>query len=143
MRRAMSEVQSDRGGAVVSVLWLFPVMMLFVSLIVAGGRVASTAADVQAAAREAARQATLANSEGVARSVTRPIAMEFLADKGIRCLVPSVPTDITPRFEPGAQIEVEVVCVVSIADLGIPGVPGSITVRRSAVEVVDTYRGVD
>lgn len=137
-------LKPDAGSGVVNVLLLFPSMMLFIELIVMGGRLASTAADVQAAAREAARQATLANSGSTAEDSVRPTALVFLRDADSLCLVPTTDTQIAPYFTQGAEIAVEVQCIVSIADLGlVPGVPGSVTITRTAVESVDTYRAVD
>lgn len=143
-RSVRSRLRGDSGSGVVSILLLFPSMVLFVELIVLGGRIASTTADVQAAAREAARQATLANTDGAARAAVRPTALGFLREADSLCLVPSTDTQITPSFTQGGLVEVEVQCIVTIADLGlVPGVPGSVTITRSAVEPIDTYRAVD
>lgn len=138
------QLRSDDGGAVVSFIILASTMVLFIEMIVLGGRIASTTSDVQAAAREAARQATLANTESAARNAVRPTALGFLQEVDSWCLVPSTDTQITPAFVQGGEVSVEVQCVVSIADLGlVPGVPGSVTLRRTAVEPIDTYRAVD
>jgi hypothetical protein len=46
-------------------------------------------------------------------------------------------------FRPGGEIVVDVSCQESLADLAIPGLPGTRTVGVRSVEVIDTYRGTE
>lgn len=126
--------------AAVDIMMYFPIMVLFIELIVVGGRVASTQADVQSAAREAARQASLANDFGTASARANDVGLGALEDKGYRCESPSV--SLGGNFEAGGIVKVEVRCTVRLNDLGFLPVPGSHTVVRTALEPIDTYRVV-
>lgn len=142
-----SRMRDDSGAALATYLILFPVLVMFVELIVLGGRVAATGADIQSAAREAARAGTLAAGPGSLPSVISGPVSVGLAGKGFRCQSPSVTVGAATNFvaegQPGGQVEVVVTCTVQLSDLDLLSIPGSITIRRSAVEPIDTYRAVD
>ena len=50
-------------------------------------------------------------------------------------------TDVS-HFYPGGYVTVTVVCQVPLADLAVPGLPGSTTVRASSTAPIDPYRSV-
>ena len=129
--------------AVVELLMVFPLIVLFVELIVLGGRVANARGAVASAAREAARQATLTNSLGSARTVIGPVALTALADRGYTCENPSVELGPDTRFERGGRVEVVVTCQLNLSDLDLLSVaPGGTTVEKSVLEPIDRYRAV-
>ena len=141
--RPWRRLRGETGSALVTFLLLFPVLVVFVELIVLGGRVASTSADVRSAAREAARQASVASGPGAVPGVIGPAVNVALAGKGFRCQAPSVSVGAGTNFVAGGQIEIEVSCRVDLSDLDLLGAPGSIVITESAVEPVDRYRVVD
>lgn len=135
--------RSESGMAIVELVVFFPVIVLFIELIVLGGRVGVARGDVASAAREAARQATLANSRSGAAEVIGPVALAALDDRGYACENPSVVLGPNTRFEPGGQVEVVVVCRLNFSDLDLLSVaPGATVVEQSVLEPIDTYRVV-
>lgn len=133
----------DRGSSIITFLILAPMMVMFLELIVLGGRVATTNADVQSAAREAARQASLANGPGSAPLVINPAVAVALGSKGFRCQSPSAIVGPGTNFVPGGVVEVEVTCTVQLSDLDLLSIPGSITITKIAAEPIDRFRVVD
>ncbi len=135
--------RSEAGFAAVELVMIFPVVVLFLELMVLGGRVAVARNDVASAAREAARQATLANSERSAGQVIGPVALTALADRGYACQAPSVRLGPATRFERGGQVEVVVTCQLDLSDLDLLSVaPGGTTVEQAVLEPIDRYRAV-
>jgi hypothetical protein len=124
-------------------LILAPILMMGLELVAVGGRVAAATADVQSAAHEAARQASLAQSQGSAATVIGPVALEALAGKGFQCQNPVVALGSATTFGPGGQVQVQVQCTVNLSDIDLLNLPGSITIGRAATEPIDRYRAVD
>lgn len=137
-------LRGDRGGSLVSLLMLAPILVMFLEIIVLGGRVAAAHADIQSAAREAARQASLAGGPGSAPTVIGPVVTTALNGKGFQCQSPNVQIGAGTNFVAGGQVEIEVTCTVQLSDLGffIP-MPGSLTITRAAAEPIDRYRVVN
>ncbi len=140
----IGERRPEAGIAAVELLMIFPLIVLFVELIVLGGRVATARNDVASAAREAARQATLTNSQASARDVIGPVALTALANRGYACESPSVQLGGNTRFVRGGQVEVVVTCQLNLSDLDLLSVaPGGTTVEKTVLEPIDRYRAVN
>jgi len=146
-----SLLRSDDGAGVVSVVLIFPVIIIFAQLIVFGGRLAATKADVHAAAREAARTASIAIGSSTAANNIEAAAMEVLDDRGILCGSPAIaltkndfrdPGDRADYGEGGPVVEVTVGCQVQVSDLTFLPVPASgyIEVSAAALEPIDAFR---
>ena len=135
--------RAEQGMAVVEYVLLFPLFVLILELIVVGGRVAATHADVQSAAREAARQASLAAGPSSAAGVIGPTADASLASKGASCRSNTARFGAGTDYVQGGAVAVEVTCVVSLSDIDVLKVPGTITVTRTAVEPIEKYRVVE
>lgn len=133
-------IRSDRGASVITFLLLLPVIIMFIELIVIGGRLAVTQADVQSAARQAARQASIASGPSAASGVINDAVTIGLADKGFRCQSPSVALGGGTFYWRGGQVEVVVTCTVALSDIAMFAVPGTVTVSATAVEPIDRYR---
>lgn len=141
MRRTRSG--RSAGSATIELLLLFPVLVLFAELTVLGGRVATARSDVASAAREAARQATLANTRAAAAAVIQPVALTALASRGYACQSPSVRLGPNTRWEGGGQVEVVVNCNLNFSDLDLLSVaPGGTRVEKVVLEPIDRYRAV-
>lgn len=151
MSRRLELLRTDDGAGVVSVVLIIPVVIMFAQLIALGGRIAAAQADVQAAAREAARTASVAIGDSTAADNIVDAAMEVLDDRGILCLSPSIdltrndwraPGERGGGADAGPAVEVTVVCQVQVSDLTLIPVPaaGTITVEATALEPVDVLR---
>jgi TadE-like protein len=122
----------------IEVVLLTPVLIAFTLLVVAGGRLVERQSDVDSAARDAARTASIERSEGSARSVGEAVTLR----NGDTCDRPVVDTSDWPP--PGSvragSVTVTVTCQASYAGLGLIGLPGSATVIGTSTAPVDQYR---
>lgn len=129
--------RSQRGSMAVEVVLMAPVMMAFVVLVVAGGRYVGVRGDIEAAARDAVRAASMAASSDAAIEVANDIAAASLQRPG-DCR----PAELSGIFAPDETITVTVTCEVSYDGLGLLGLPGSATLTASSSAPVDRYRSV-
>lgn len=133
---------SERGASPASVIMILVVVMMFAELIVLGGRVAAAYGDVTVAAREAARQGSLAQYAASVNPIAEETVKANLED-GRHCRTPSVST-LGTNFDHGGQVKVTVTCTVDVGDLSILAVPWpSKTFTAEATEIVETYRAVE
>jgi Flp pilus assembly protein TadG len=135
--------RDQRGAASVELVILVPALMIMLGLLVAGGRLWFARAAVVEASESTARAASLARSAGEARAAGHRAADRVLATEGLRCGGDSVSVDTSAFGIPvgtPATLTATVTCRVPFADLSIPGMPGSITVRSVGAAALDTYR---
>lgn len=134
---------SDRGSAVIEAVIAVPAFMLFVLLIIAGGRLAIAHQAVESSATEAARAASISRTQGQARANGATGATTSLSNQGLRCVSQRVNVDTTGFSAPvgtPAKITATVTCLVDLSDVSIPGLPGTHTVTATMSSPIDTYR---
>ena len=134
---------SERGSAVIETVIGVPAFLLFVALIIFAGRMAIAHQAVEAAATSAARSASISRTQGEAAEAASPSASSTLASRGLTCTSTAVSVDTTGFAAPvgtPAQVTATVTCEVDLADLSVPGVPGSKTVTATMRSAIDTYR---
>jgi Flp pilus assembly protein TadG len=134
-------MSDDRGSAAVELVLVTPVLIALMLFVVAGGRLASSRADVDAAARDSARAASIARSAALAERDGRSAAEATMTDRGVSCRTLAVTID-TGQFRAGGTVAATVSCDVELADLTGLGLLGRRTVMSRFVEPVDTFRGV-
>ena len=105
-------------------------------VVVALGRVVSARIDVDGAAAQAARAASIARSPTTAVAVAQQTAAEALGSDHVTCAALTV----TAGFAPGGQVAVTVTCTVDLADLVGLRVPATRSISSTATSVVDVYR---
>ena len=132
-------MRAQRGSAAVELVLVTPVLIALMLFVVAGGRLASARADVDAAARDSARAASISRSRTSAERDGKAAAQAVLNDRS--CQTPSVTID-TSDFQPGGTVVATVSCEVDLADLTGLGLPGHRTLSSRFVEPVDAFRGV-
>ena len=135
--------RDDRGNAVVELAPVAVVFILFIGLLIAGGRITTANLAVQDAAQDAARQASIARDPTAAQAAALPSAKAALAGDGLDCQ-PQVTLDTAgfavPVGQP-ASVTATVTCHVSLAGLtSVPGMPGQTTVTATASSALDTFR---
>lgn len=133
----------ERGAASVELVILVPVLVIMLGLLVAGGRLWFARATIVEASESAARAASLMRSAGDARAAGRRAAERSLSTGGLVCGGDSVSVDTSAFGVPvgrPATVRSTVTCRVPFADLALPGMPGSITVRSEGAAALDTYR---
>lgn len=140
----MKRPGGERGSATLEAVILIPAFLLFVALVIAGGRVAMARQGVQTAAAEAARQASIARTAGEATAKAQAGAQQTLADQQLQCRSSSVVTDTSGFTAPvgtPASVSATVTCEVDLAGVAIPGLPGSLTITATFQSPLDTFRG--
>jgi len=120
-----------------------PVLVLVLLLVIAAGRISLSESAVDQAASSAARAASLARTSEAARQAATDAAHASLTEQHLNCTDLTVEAD-TAGFgrAPGqpAQVGVQVSCALALSDIGLPGLPGTLTQRSRFASPLDPYR---
>lgn len=127
---------SDRGSMAVEVVLMVPVLVMFMLLVVAGGRYVSVKADIEATARDAARAASYERTSSAARTAAAQAVQRGLSSRA-DCDPPSFSGT---RFEAGGVVVVRLNCRVSNEGLGLIGLGGSLPISADSAAPLETYR---
>lgn len=138
---APARPDSERGSAAVELVLVTPLLIVMLLFVAFGGRMVMARGDIDAAARDAARAASLARSPAAADQAARDAADASLAARQAPCADLDVRTD-TSGFRPGGTVAVTVTCHLSLGDLALLAVPASRALTGHAVAPVDAYRGI-
>jgi TadE-like protein len=134
---------SDDGNAALELLILAPVILALIGLVIAAGRTSVAQGSVDAAARDAARQASISLSPAAARQAALSSANAALRADGLHC-TPVVRLSLQPGFSTplgqAAHVSAAVSCTVPLSDLLVPGVPGSRRLTARFTSPLDPYR---
>ncbi|MGW0332252.1 TadE family protein [Streptomyces sp. NPDC003011] len=136
-------MRSDEGSAAIEAAIIVPSLIMFLCLAIAGGRLVTSASKIDAAAEDAAREASIHRTAAAAQGAAHSAAAESLNDQGIACTSKGVRVDTGGLNVPVGQVAtvtVTVNCTVNLSDLLLPGVPGARTLTSTATSVVDAYR---
>jgi len=137
--RSAMQAGADRGSVTVELVLLAPVLLAVLGLIVGLGRIADAGGLVTGAARDGARAASLARTPAAAAAAARTAAAGDLTDAGLACPGLDVAAD-TAAFVPGGLVRVTVRCTVRLADLAVPGLPGTRTLTATSAAPLERYR---
>ena len=133
----------ERGSAAIEAAILVPAFTLFVGLLIFAGRTAVAHQGIEAVAADAARSASIARTPAQARANAEQALAYSLANNNLRCAASSVEVDVTALSAPVGTphlITATVTCTIDLADLSVPGVPGSRTVTATMVSPADSWR---
>ncbi|MDQ1051884.1 Flp pilus assembly protein TadG [Streptomyces sp. V4I2] len=136
-------LRSDEGSAAIEAAIIFPSLIMFLCLAIAGGRLVTSGSKIDAAAEDAAREASIHRAAAAAQGAAYSAAAESLDDQGITCASTSVHVNTGGLNVPVGQVgtvTVTVNCTVNLSDLLLPAVPGARTLTSTATSVVDAYR---
>ena len=142
-RGVAAEDRGDAGGHALELLVIAPVMLLFVLLLVAFGRIASASSKIDAAAASAARAASQKYDAVSARNAATVQAQKAITDAGVACGELTVDVDTSGFAAAGGQtgsVVVDVHCTVDLSDVAAPGVPGSVHLSGRAASPIDLFR---
>lgn len=135
--------RDERGSASIEAAVGVPAFVLFVGLIIFGGRTATTHQSVETAAADAARVASIERTANSARTKAISAAATSLSNQGVHCLDVDVTVD-TGQFSrtvgEAATVSVTVQCRLDLSDLSVPGVPGSRLIKATMTSPIDTWR---
>lgn len=135
----MRPVRDERGSATELALAV-PLLVMMLLLPAYLARLTQTRAEVDGAARDAARAASIARTPSAATTAAYDAAAADLKSVGVSCQSFAVVTDTTD-FRPDGSVRVEVTCTIALGDLGLLGVPASKTLSARFVAPVDKLRG--
>ena len=137
----MPDRAADRRG-VLSLEFALVVVGVLGALMLLGAawRLGQTRGEMRDVAAEAARAASLRQHPRVAAEAAARTARETLGRSPLRCADFSVAADVS-ALHPGGSVAVEIRCVSRLEDLTLLRMPGSVSLRATAVEVVDQRRG--
>jgi Flp pilus assembly protein TadG len=132
----------ERGTMSLEMVIVTPLFVAFFMLLAGVGRIVDAQSQVDSAARDAVRAASIARSEDGAKDLAQTNATESLQGVGWCRGGPQVVVDTTD-WGPGGQVRVDVTCVVDLGDLTFIRLPGSKTMTAHATAPIDryTYRG--
>lgn len=135
----------QRGAAAVEFAVVVPALLLIAGLLIGAGRYANAHVVVQQWADSAARTASLARDGATAQTRARAVVASDAAASATRCHPQQhVELDVAGFSTPvgtQASVRAQVTCVIPLADLFVPGLPGAVTVRAEAASTLDRYRG--
>ncbi|MET8571937.1 TadE family protein [Streptomyces sp. NPDC004783] len=143
MRRLVGTRGGDEGSVAIEAAIVIPPLIMFVCLAIAGGRIVTSGSKIDAAAEDAAREASIHRTAASAQAAAHAAAAESLDDQGIACASSSVAIDTSGLSVPVGQVgtvTATVTCTVNLSDLLVPGVPGAKSLTSTATSVVDQYR---
>ena len=129
----------EAGSVATELVLLTPLLLLMLLFVVALGRTVSARLEVDGAAAQAARAASIARDPATATAMAQHAATTALGSDGVTCAGLTVTTD-TADFAPGGQVQVTVTCHVNLADLVGLRLPASQAISSTASSVIDVYR---
>ena len=135
---------NERGAAAVEITLLVPVLVIFLGLLIAGGRLWFARTAVIEAAHTSARAASLARTAAQATADGQSAATASLSTAGLVCVDRSVVIGTAAYRVPvgtPATVTSTISCRVLFSDILLPGMPGSIALSGQGAAALDTYRG--
>ena len=134
---------TDSGSAALELVVLAPVLLALLALVIAAGRTSIAQGSVDAAARDAARQASIALNPYAAQAAGQASARAALRQDGLSC-TPVITIDTsgfaTAPGQPAPPVSATVTCTVPLADLYLAGLPGVRTMTATFSSPLDLYR---
>jgi hypothetical protein len=131
--------RSEAGSAAAEIVILTPLLVMLALLFVVGGRLANALQEVGDAARTSVESAVIASTASTAQAQAAAAAGYEISHDGLQCMPYSLTTDVT-HFTPGGSVSVQLRCGVGLVTLGIPGLPGSVTLSGDASAGIELYR---
>ncbi|MDQ0772952.1 Flp pilus assembly protein TadG [Streptomyces aurantiacus] len=104
------------------------------------GRMSEARLQVEDAAHQAARAATVSRSPSAATMSARSTAEAALSEAGVTCR--PVTVAIRGTLQPGSTVSVTVSCTVDLHDLALLRVPGTTTLTARFAAPVDLHRSI-
>lgn len=135
----LRRLHRDDGIVAVEFVIMAPAMLLLLGVVVLYGRIAGVSGQLESAARDAARSASMQSTLDDAQETADSIVIEAL---GADTCSNSDVTTVGGVFQSGATLDVTVRCTYRISGLGLPGFPGSLTKTAVFSSPIDPNRGL-
>ncbi|WP_432564534.1 TadE/TadG family type IV pilus assembly protein [Kineococcus sp. SYSU DK003] len=129
--------RDDRGSVALEFTLVAPALLLLVLLLLGYARVAQVSATLDTGVRDAARAATTSRSAQAAQHRAYAVVAAAVGPGGC---ADSLVVEQVGDFAPGRPVTITARCSCSVADLGLPGLPGTLSVRSSFASPLDPNR---
>lgn len=141
MTTLLRRLRRDDGFSAVEVVLLAPLAVMVLLLFALCGRLIEFSIAVNSVASEAARAASIQRDTGTARKSASDVAKAALNGSGSRC-ANGITVNITENagLLPGEDVAVDIECGVSLKDLTLIGVGGTINITAEGRSRVETYK---
>jgi Flp pilus assembly protein TadG len=133
--------RDEIGSLTVELVVITPVLFVMALTVIVFGRISEARQQVVAASRAAAEAAAVQPNAASAQSGAADTAVLAGFSSSHTCVHAVVTTNVD-HFYPGGYVSVTVTCQVSLADVGVPGLPGTTTITSSSTAPIDPYRSV-
>ena len=145
LRRGFARIRrSSEGGSMSAELVLLAPFMLGVALfVIACGRIGLADISVQTAANAAARDASLSRTSSSAQANATISARDSITVSGLKCSPLAIEINGAGIDVPIGQVgtvSVTVTCALDLANIALPGLPGTKVITSTATSPVDPYR---
>ena len=132
----------EHGSVSVELVLITPLLLVLVLVVVYTGRLVHVRLQLESAASQAARAASLTRDQTSATQAATDTARATLDELAISCASLDVATDVSAH-RPGGQVTVRLVCAVGQDHLaGLP-VPAQRTITAEATSAVDRWRDTE
>lgn len=121
---------------------LTPVLIAFMLLMVGVGRMVEAQSQINGAARDGARAASVGRTRGGAVIFADRASRETLKTREWCQGGPKVHSDLS-EWASGGQVTVTVTCDVDLGGMSLIGLPGTKTMTGTATVPLDTFRRTD
>jgi Flp pilus assembly protein TadG len=129
----------EQGSVSVELVIVAPVFIVFLLFVVALGSLVSARINVDGAAAQAARAASLADDPSAAATSARQTATSALGAQHVTCAHLTVAVDTTD-FQPGGSVAVTVTCSIDLSEITGISLPATEAVSDRSVAPIDRYR---
>ena len=136
--RGRAGSRGDRGSLAIELVILTPILVLFMAVLVALGRIVEAQGQVDGAARDAARAASIAQNSGTALSDAQTAADGDLIGASKCADTPNVTFGGGTDLAPGGVVNVIVTCRVALPALSFIGFQTK-TITGHASAPIDTF----
>lgn len=137
----MREVlRSERGSLTLELALLAPVLVALLLFVAGAATLQGARNDLDDAAWEAARVASLTRSAAGAEAAARRAVTERLDSERWDCGAEAVSVDVS-RFAPGGTVAVEVSCTLDLRS-AFAVFPGQMQIRSRAAEPLEPFRAL-
>lgn len=130
----------DDGSIALELVVLAPLVLLLLGLVYAYGQVTQLHGVMEAGTRDAARAASQARSTLGAQEAAREAVLSSLGGATSPC-ARSLAVEVQAPLAAGTTVRVAARCTSTLAGLGLPGLPGDVTVESVFSSPVDPNRG--
>lgn len=134
--------RTNQGSVTLELVILTPALITALLFVIAAGQITTAHSAVEAAARDAARQASISRDPTTARNAAQNSAQATLTREGLACpaLVSIDTSGFSQALGQTGTVTAQVTCHVNVADLAVVGI-GGITVSARFASPIDPFRG--